>query len=56
MKGRNEQPRFCTDTGARLGCNPLRRTPWVTVRLACQQVYHVVVSMYVTEDKEYKYI
>jgi hypothetical protein len=32
---------FCTDTGARLGCNPLRRTPWVTVRLACQQVYHL---------------
>ena len=30
---------FCTDTGARLGCNLLRRTPWVTVRLACQQVY-----------------
>ena len=30
---------LCTDTGARLGCNPLRRTPWVTVRLACQQVY-----------------
>ena len=22
-----------------MGCNPLRRTPWVTVRLACQQVY-----------------